>query len=225
MNSQAIQIAPLMLLIFFGSAQAKLVNSNVDVLSNESNLMRISRTPTVIGDQLFLAQAVFVSKATDSNNLDIKHSTPSVKATAFNTDAIDTNDLTKKSEYFNKRRVADAGSQIGMAIPSGQPSGISDFLTPTTRFIEKIGFFPVQNWQTTMAVFVSSIKPYDVNIENIFVVSSNAIGDLVLIAKKAIILSLPSASLISSVSLTTTVWMFGAALMGFLAYCKRNNAI
>ena len=154
-----------MLLIFFGNAQAKLVNSNVDAFTNES----IIRMPTAIGDQSFLTQAVFVLKATDSNNLDTKHSTPIVKATAFNTDAIDTNDLTKKSEHFNKRRLADTGSQIRM--------------------------------------------------ENILVVSSNAFGDLVLIAKKAIILSL------SSVSLTTTVWMFGAALMGFLAYCKRNNAI
>ena len=215
MNTQAKKIAPLMLLIFFGNAQAKLVNSNVDAFTNES----IIRMPTAIGDQSFLTQAVFVSKATDSNNLDTKHSTSIVKDTAFNTDAIDTNDLTKKSEYFNKRRVADAGSQIKMANPSGQPSGTSDFLTPTARFIEKIGFFPIQNWQATMGVFVSSIKPYDDNMENILVVSSNAFGDLVLIAKKAIILSLPS------VSLTTTVWMFGAALMGFLAYCKRSNAI
>ena len=215
MNIQAKKIAPLMLLIFFGNAQAKLVNSNVDAFTNES----IIRMPTAIGDQSFLTQAVFVSKATDSNNLDIKHSTPNVKATAFNADAIRTNDLTKKSEYFNKRRVADAGSQIRMANPSGQPSGISDFLTPTARFIDKIGFFPIQNWHTTMGVFVSSVKPYDDNMENILVVSSNAFGDLVLIAKKAIILSIPS------VSLTTTVWMFGAALMGFLAYCKRNNAI
>ena len=114
---------------------------------------------------------------------------------------------------------------MAIPIPSGQPSGISDFLTPTARFIEKIGFFPVQNWQATMGVFVSSIKPYGVNIENILVVSSNGIGNLILIAKKAIILSLPSASFIPSVSLTTTVWMFGTALMGFLAYGKRNNAI
>ena len=70
-----------------------------------------------------------------------------------------------------------------------------------------------------MGVFVSSIKPYDDNMENILVASSNAFGDLVLIAKKAIILSLPT------VSLTTTVWLFGAALMGFLAYCKRSNVI
>jgi len=221
MNIQAKKIAPLMLLIFFGNAQAKLVNSNVDAFTNES----IIRMPTAIGDQSSLTQAVFVSKATDSNNLDIKHSTPIVKATAFNTDAIDTNDLTKKSEYFNKRRVADAGSQIRMENPSGQPIGISDFLTPTARFIDKIGFFPIQNWQATMGVFVSSIKPYGDNMENILVVSSNAFGNLVLIAKKAIILSLPSASLIPPISLTTTVWLFGAALMGFLAYCKRNNAI
>jgi hypothetical protein len=91
--------------------------------------------------------------------------------------------------------------------------------------VEKTGFFPIQNWQATMGVFVSSIKPYGDNMENILVVSSNAFGDLVLIAKKAIILSLPSASLIPPVSLTTTVWLFGAALMGFLAYCKRSNAI
>ena len=214
MNTQATKIVPLMLLIFFGNAQAKLVNSNVDAFTNES----IIRMPTAIGDQSSLTQAVFVSKATDSNNLDTKLSTPIVKA-AFNTDAIGTNDLTKKSEYFNKRRVADAGSQIKMANPSGQPSGTSGFLTPTARFIDKIGFFPIQNWRTTMGVFVSSVKPYDDNMENILVVSSNAFGDLVLIAKKAIILSLPS------VSLTTTVWVFGAALMGFLAYCKRNNAI
>ena len=203
MNTQAKKIAPLMLLIFFGNAQAKLVNSNVDAFTNES----IIRMPTAIGDQSFLTQAVFVSKATDSNNLDTKHSNSIVKATAFNTDAIGTNDLTKKSEYFNKRRVADAGSQIKMANPSGMP----DFLTLTARFIEKIGFFPIQNWQTTMGVFVSSVKPYDDNMENILVVSSNAFGDPVIIAKKAIILSLPS------VPLTTTVWMFGAALMGFLA--------
>ena len=156
MNIQAKKIAPLMLLIFFGNAQAKLVNSNVDAFTNES----IIRMPTAIGDQSSLTQAVFVSKATDSNNLDIKHSTPIVKATAFNTDAIDTNDLTKKSEYFNKRRVADAGSQIKMANPSGMP----DFLTLTARFIEKIGFFPIQNRQTTMGVFVSSIKPLDDNM-------------------------------------------------------------
>ena len=210
-----------MLLIFFGNAQAKLVNSNVDAFTNES----IIRMPTAIGDQSFLTQAVFVSKATDSNNFDTKHSTPIVKATASNTDAIGTNDLTKKSEYFNKRRVADAGSQIKMANPSGQPSGISDFLTPTARFIEKIGLFPIQNRQATMGVFVLSIKLYDVNIENILVASINAFGGLALIAKKAIILSLPSASHIPFVSLTTTVWMFGTVLMGFLAYCKRNNAI
>ncbi|MDD5266571.1 MAG: hypothetical protein PHO08_05505 [Methylococcales bacterium] len=168
MNTQVKKIVPLMLLLFFGSAQAKLVNSNVDILSNESNLKRISRTPAVIGDQSFLTQAVFVSKAIDTNNLDTRHTTPIVEATAFNADAIDTNDLTKESEYFNERRVA---------------------------------------------------------MENILELSSNAFGGLLLIAKKAIILSLPSASLIPSVSLTTTVWMFGIALMGFLAYCKRNNAI
>ena len=217
MDTQAKKIAPLMLLIFFGDAQAKLVNSNVDAFTNES----VIRVPTAIGDQSFLTQAVFVLKATDSNNLDTKHSTSIVKDTAFNTDAIGTNDLAKKSEYSNKRRVADAGSQIKMANPSGMP----DFLTLTARFIEKIGFFPIQNWQTTIGVFVSSIKPYDDNMENILVASINAFGNLVLIAKKAIILSLPSASLIPPVSLTTTVWLFFAALMGFLAYCKRSNAI
>ena len=221
MNTQAKKIVPLMLLIFFGNAQAKLVNSNVDAFTNES----IIRMPTAIGDQSFLTQAVFVSKATDSNGLDIKNSPTSVKVTALNTAAIDTNNLTQKSEYFDKRRIADTDSQIRMANPGGQPIGISDFLTPTTSFIEEISFFPIQNWQATVAVYVSSIGSHDVNIENILVASSNAFSDLGLIAKKAIILSLPSASLIHSVSLTTTVWMFGAALMGFLAHCKRNNAI
>jgi len=222
MNIQAKKIAPLMLLIFFGNAQAKLVNSNVDAFTNESNI----GMPSAIGKPSFLVQTAFASKATDSSyGLDIKNSPTSAKVTALNTDVIDTNDLTKKSEYYTKRRGSDAGSQIRMANPSRQPSGISDYLTPTARFIEKTGFFPIQNWQATMGVFVSSIKPYGDNMENILVVSSNAFGNLVLIAKKAIILSLPSASLIPSVSLTTTVWLFGAALMGFLAYCKRNNAI
>ena len=222
MNTQAKKIAPLMLLIFFGNAQAKLVNSNVDAFTNESNI----GMPTAIGEPSFLAQTAFVSKATDSSNgLNIKNSPTSAKVTVLNTEALDTNDLTKKSEYYTKRRGADTGSQIRMANPTGQPSGISDYLTPTARFIEKTGFFPVQNWQAAMGVFVSSIKPYGDNMQNILVVSSNAFGNLVLIAKKAIILSLPSASLIPPVSLTTTVWLFGAALMGFLAYCKRSNAI
>ena len=222
MNTQATKIVPFMLLIFFGNAQANLVNSDVDAFTNESNI----GMPAAIGEPSFLAQTAFVSKATDSSyGLDIKNSPTSAKVTALNTDAIDTNDLTKKSEYYTKRRGADTGSQISMANPSGQPGKISDFLTPTARFIEKTGFFPIQNWQATMGVFVSSIKPYGDNMENILVVSSNAFGNLVLIAKKAIVLSLPSASLIPPVSLTTTVWLFGAALMGFLAYCKRSNAI
>ena len=56
MNIQAKKIAPLMLLIFFGNAQAKLVNSNVDAFTNES----IIRMPTATGDQSFLTQTVFV---------------------------------------------------------------------------------------------------------------------------------------------------------------------
>jgi hypothetical protein len=144
MNIQAKKIAPLMLLIFFGNAQAKLVNSNVDAYTNDSNI----GMPAAKGEPSFLAQTAFVSKATDSSNgLNIKNSPTSAKVTALNTDAIDTNDLTKKSEYYTKLRGADAGSQIRMANPSGKPSGISDYLTPTARFIEKIGFFPIQNWQ------------------------------------------------------------------------------
>ena len=220
MNTQAKKIVPLMLLIFFGNAQAKLVNSNVDAFTNESNI----GMPAAIGEPSFLAQTAFVSKATDSNGLDIKNSPTSAKVTALTTGVIVANDSTQTREYFNEKRVADSDSLI-MTSPNRQSSGISNFLTPTARFIEEIVFFPIKNWQATMGVFVSSIKPYGDNMENILVVSSNAFGNLVLIAKKAIILSLPSASLIPSVSLTTTVWLFGAALMGFLAYCKRSNSI
>ena len=117
MNTQAKKIAPLMLLIFFGNAQAKLVNSNVDAFTNESNI----GMPAAIGEPSFLAQTAFVSKATDSNGLDIKNSPTSAKVTALTTGVIVANDSTQTREYFNEKRVADADNLI-MTSPSRQSS-------------------------------------------------------------------------------------------------------
>ena len=225
MNNRSKPILLILLLTSFSSSQAGIVtvNGNSVSFSYDNTLLDLFGSPTIAGDQLFFTPTNFDANASGLTAFDLKYSTINIKVTALNGGEINTVNVNEKGTYISKgsSSYVDAGGQIIVTDSNSPLTEVTDNLTLSTPFAHQASFFPTQNWQASAASNVSifGTSSVNVNIGNFLIAMTNAFGELGFIQKSAVVLR------ITSVPLPTSVWLFGAALLVFLAYSKRIHYI
>lgn len=227
MNTQAKPFFLLLLLTFFGSSQANVVtinDTNVLFTYEESFLNNFGK-PTVSGAQLLFTPSIPNESASDLMRFDLNYSTINVEVNTISSDTIYEVNLIEKGNFTNKRSNSylDTGRQIQIKVAeTSRPLyEVADVLTLNSLIVNQSSFFSTQHLQAPDGVnaLTFEISKVIITIENILVAFSNAFDNLGFIEKKAVVLR------ITSIPLPAGVWLFGTALLGFLAYFKRTHYI
>jgi hypothetical protein len=222
------------LVLFAGAAQSAIITQNGNTVSftYDDAGLGLFGTPTVSGDSFFFTPTNFKAQSINTGSLGFGNtaSTTAVTIKALqNTSSIDSISLTERGDY-NQMNVVDntmshakvgVGGQIralDVATQDEVTSQISHAAFATTA-----DDFTTTNWTGTASVDTTSLssKAITLTIQNLLFAVSPTVGDYAFVEKKFAGLKVST----SAVPLPAAVWLFGAALFGFLSVSKKNRQL
>lgn len=227
MSSQIKQKLVFVVLAVWGVANASPVTVNGSTVSftYDSSLLGLFGTPIVAGDSLFFTPTGFTAQSVGDAGLDLTNSTVNVQVSSLTGGYISLVGLTEKGDYISKGGLTsvDVGGEIRVADLSAPLTESVSSITPTNTFASQSSIFPVQDWEAVAGVDFSPVKTGSVNvtIQNILAAFSSVAGEAAFIEKTGVILAIASIPGDIAVPLPASAWLFGTAIMGGLAFCKK----
>ncbi|PPC92165.1 MAG: hypothetical protein CTY34_00735 [Methylobacter sp.] len=227
MRSQIKQQLVFVFLTVWGVANAGpvTVNGNTVSFTYDSNLLGLFGTPIVAGDSLFFTPTEFTAQSLGAAGLDLTNSTVNIQVSSLTGGYISLVGLTERGDFINHGAFTsvNVGGEIRVTDLSAPLTESISSITPTSAFASQSSIFPLQDWVAVAGLDFSPAQTGSVNvtIQNILAAFSSAAAESAFIEKTGVILAIASITPEVSVPLPASAWLFGTAIMGGLAFCKK----